>query len=275
MRVSQTSALFTAPLADLGRARQLTPETAASFYGLDWTRDGRVLYGSSDGGNRNIWVATGHGAAVRLTTGEFVKESPVATPDGRYIVYISEQSGYANIWRMNADGSGARQLTFGETANNPSVTPDSRWIVYDAASIGATRLFKVSVDGGTPEELTTASSHFPAVAPDGKAIACRYYPGGTAPTTLSIVGIGGGTPRQNFRVPADAWRWEPAGRALIYVDNVRSRFMRLPVGTGTPTPIGTFSGGRIPAFDLSPDGKRVVFVRVTSKREVVRMAGFR
>ena len=209
MRISQTSALFTAPLADLERARQLTPETAASFYGLDWTHDGRVLYGSSDGGYRNIWVATGHGAAVRLTTGEFVKQNPVATPDGRYIVYLSEQGGYANIWRMNADGSGARQLTFGETANNPSVTPDSRWVVYDAASVGATRLFKVSVDGGTPDELTSVSSHYPAVSPDGKVIAFWYNPGGTAASTLSIVGIGGYAapqlPRAGRRLAVGAW----------------------------------------------------------------------
>jgi TolB protein len=155
------------------------------------------------------------------------------------------------------------------------VTPDGRWVVYDAASVGVTRLFKVPVDGGTPEELTTATSHYPAVSPDGKAIAFKYFPGGTSPTTLSIVGIEGGTPRQNFRVPADAWRWEPGGRALIYVDNARSCLMRLPLATGTPTPMGTFSGGRIRVFDLSPDGKRVVFVRVTSKREVVKIAGFR
>jgi len=198
----------------------------------------------------------------------------VATPDGRYIIYQSERRGYANIWRMRTDGSDARQLTFGDTATSPSVTPDSRWVVYDAASVGLTRLFKVSVDGGPPEELTTASGHFPAVSPDGKAIAFLHYAGGTAPSTLSIVGIEGGTPR-SLRVPADAWRWEPDGRALIYVDNTRSRFMRLPLDTGTPAPVAVFSGGRIPAFDLSPDGKQVVFVRVTSQRDVVTITGFR
>lgn len=275
VRARETSALFVAPLASPSAARRLTAETAAAFHGLDWTRDGRILYASDAGGRRGIWVANADGSnPVRLTRDEFVNENPVETHDGRYIVYQSERRGYANIWRMLADGSDPRQLTFGDTATSPSVTPDGRWVVYDATSVGVTRLFRVSIEGGTPEEVTAASGHYPAVSPDGKAIAFLSYAGGTEPSTLAIVGTEGGTLRR-FRVPADAWRWEPDGRALIYIDNTRSRFMRLAPDTGTPTPIATFSDGLIPVFDLSPDGKRVVFVRVTSQRDVVTITGFR
>jgi hypothetical protein len=40
-------------------------------------------------------------------------------------------------------------------------------------------------------------------------------------------------------------------------------------------PISPFGSGRISAFDISPDGKRVVFVRVTSESHVVKIGGFR
>lgn len=284
VQVTTMEALSVGPVADLSQVHRLTPEdhstpeTAVRFYGVSWTPDGRILFGSNAGGHRSIWVANADGSGqTRLTRDEFVNENPVATSDGRYVVYQSEQSGYANIWRMNHDGSDARQLTFGVSATSPSVTPDSRWVVYDASSVATARLFKVSIDGGTPQELTTATSHFPVVSPDGRSIAFLYYAGGTAPTTLSIVGIDGGTPRLNFPVPVEKCRWERDGRALICVDKRpgRASFMRLPLDTGVPTPIAASNGGRVSAFDISRDGRRVVFVRVTSESRVVRMGGFR
>jgi Tol biopolymer transport system component len=112
---------------------------------------------------------------------------------------------------MNRDGSDARQLTFGVSATSPSVRPDSRWVVYDASNVATARLFKVSIDGVTPQELTTATSHFPVVSPDGRSIAFLYYAGGTAPTTLSIVGIERGHASHEFpcagrKVPVGARR---------------------------------------------------------------------
>ena len=275
---SATGALFVASLGDPRNGRRLTPDTPVRFTAVGWTPDGRVLYGSNAGGHRSIWVMNADGSGpTRLSRDEFVNDNPVATPDGRYIIYQSEQRGYSNIWRMDADGSNPRQLTFGNSANNPSVTSDSRWVVYDAATVATAHLFKVSVEGGDPQELTTSTSHFPVVSPDGKSIAFSYYPGGSAPTTLSIVGIGGGIPRASFRVPSEVSRWQRDGRALIYVDNRpgQASFRRLPLETGIPTTISPFGSGQISAFDLSPDGKHVVFVRVTSESHVVKIGGFR
>ena len=278
MKSSATAALFVAPAADLKSARRVTSEADVTFNGVGWTPDGKILYGSSAGGHRSIWVMRADGSVLaRLTNDEFVNDNPVATPDGRYVIYQSERAGYANIWRMNADGSDQKQLTFGHTALNPSVTPDSRWIVYVAASVTTARLWKVSVDGGNPEELTASTSYSPVVSPDGKSIAFSYVAGGAAPSTLSIVSIGGGNPYRSFRIGAGCWRWEPGGAALFYVDGIpgRSSFMRLPFDTGVPTPIAALGAGYIPAFDLSRDGKRVVFIRITSDAHVVMIRNFR
>ena len=94
--------------------------------------------------------------------------------------------------------------------------------------------------------------------------------------TTSIVGIEGGTPRQSFSLPSECWRWEPDGRALIYVPKRGgSNFTRLPLDGGRPTGLSTFTSGTIPAFDLSRDGKRVVFVRSMSARDAVLIRGLR
>lgn len=115
------------------------------------------------------------------------------------------------------------------------------------------------------------------VSPDGRSIAFLYYAGGTAPNTLSVVGINGGTPRLNYPVPTEKCRWERDGRALIYVDKRpgHASIVRLPLDTGVPAPIAASNVGRVSAFDISRDGKRVVFVRVTSESQVVTIGGFR
>jgi Tol biopolymer transport system component len=277
IRTNTTAALYEAPVSDLAHPRRLMDEGRVVFRGVAWTPDGRILFGSDAGGHRNIWVMNPDGSSARrLTDDQSVNDFPVATPDGRYIVYQSEAGGNSHIWRMNADGSDRRQLTFGNTADNPSVTPDSRWVVYAGNSVAGARLWKVAIDGGDPQALTTGESHFPVVSPDGRSIAFSYFLGGSSPVTTSIVGIEGGTPRQNFSLPSERWRWEPDGRALIYVPNREgSNFTRLPLDGGPPTVISTFTSGTIPMFDLSRDGKRVVFVRSMSARDAVLIRGFR
>jgi Tol biopolymer transport system component len=278
VQTNTAEALFVAPAADLTSPRRLTPDAAMRYYGVAWTPDGRILYGSDAGGQRNIWVMNADGSEPRrLTDDSFVNQDPVATPDGRYIVYRSEREGFGNIWRIDAGGGNPRQLTQRGSANNPSVTPDSRSIVYDVAAVTGARLRNVSIDGGDPEELTTTTSHYPVVSPDGKLIAFWNQPATAASTTLSIVPIGGGAPLLDFRVPAERWRWQRDGRALIYVDSAPgySNFMRLPLNTGKPTATSAFTANRIPAFDLSRDGKRILFVGAAQQSDVVMIRGFR
>jgi serine/threonine protein kinase/Tol biopolymer transport system component len=277
VQTNTTAALYEAPVSDLAHPRRLMDEGHVVFRGVAWAPDGRILFGSDAGGRRNIWVMNADGSSARrLTDDQSVNDFPVATPDGRYVVYQSEEDGNSHIWRMNADGTDRRQLTFGNTADNPSVTPDSRWIVYAGNSVAGARLWKVPIDGGDPQALTTGESHFPVVSPDGRSIAFSYYLGGSSPVTTSIVGIEGGAPRQSVSLPSECWRWEPDGRALIYVPNRGgSNFTRLPLDGGPQTRLSDFTSGSIPAFDLSPDGKRVVFVRSTSASDVVLIRRFR
>lgn len=279
-----TANLFVAPFEKLENARQLTFVEGVSFYGLSWTPDKRIVYGSNLGGKRDVWIINADGSGQRqLTNDNFSNYDPDVTPDGRYIVYVSNRTGQHNIWRMNLDGSNPVQITGGNEGVGelaPAVTPDSKWIVFD--SIGET-LWKIPVEGGKPLKLTEPQSHFANVSPDGKSIAFIFWGDVNSPTTFSVVPITGGTPSRNFNITTPGFRWQQQfrwatdSRALIYVDSTPgySNLIRLPLDNGKRTPITDFKSERIFGFDISLDGKQVVFARGTTTSDALMLDNLR
>ena len=99
---------------------------------------------------------------------------PVASADGRYIVFMSDRAGLQNIWRMDIDGNNPKELTVGGSEWLPDGSPDSKWVIY-RSGFGKHTLWKVSIDGGEPVQLNDNASSRPAISPDGKWIACAYF----------------------------------------------------------------------------------------------------
>ena len=72
-------------------------------------------------GNADIWEMGADGSGqVQLTAGAGRNYAPVASPDGRYVLFHSNRSGAWQIWRMNRDGSNPRQATHSHTATHCS-----------------------------------------------------------------------------------------------------------------------------------------------------------
>ena len=271
--------IFVAPVTHLMNASQVTSVAGVSFYGLGWTPEGRIVYGSNAGGHRDIWIMGSDGSRPQqLTNDTFVNHDPVPTPDGRFIVYASERTRRPNIWRMNIDGGNPVQITNGKGEFNPSVTQDSRWVVYASTKNDSSHLWKVSIDGGEPQELTQKSSHFPAVSPDGKYIAFQYWPDQIdSPSTLSVVPISGGTPIRSFGPKREFWRWSVDSRSLVYVDSTPgfSNLMSVSLENDSPKPLTNFKTDRIFAFAFSHDGRQIAFLRGSINSDVVMISRFR
>src|SRR5437660_1376730 len=103
----------------------------------------------------SVWVAPAAGGeARRFTTGPANADSPVWSPDGRWLAFVSEREGEASgkdqkeqkkqekskgqIWVMPTDGGEARQLTFMEHgAGAPVWSPDSKSMLF-SAQVGST-----------------------------------------------------------------------------------------------------------------------------------------
>ena len=259
---SQTLAnIWIAPQGDSSRATQLT-SGAGRYFDLSWTPDGKILYASDASGSADIWEMQADGKGQKqLTVNTGRNYAPVASSDGRYVVFHSNRAGGTwNIWRMDRDGSNPKQLTFDKSESNfPQISPDGQWVVYGHAQ----QAWKLPIDGGTPVQLTDKASLRPVISPDGELVACWQSDERPKPTwRIALVPFAGGPALRFFDVPqaAVSWdttvRWTPDGRALTYRSpDGFTNIWKLPLEAGKPVQLTDFKSEQIFEFAWSRDGQ--------------------
>lgn len=236
-------------------------------FGLDWMQDGRLLYGAHASGNLDIWSATADGKQQRqLTRDNQTDIMPVATPDGRYIVFTSERAGNGHIWRMDADGGNPKQLTGGLADVFPSLSPDGRWVVYASSTTGRSALWKVSIDGGNAIQLSQKVMTRPVVSPDGKWIACFYQDEKDNRVKIALLPFDGGEPLvlEHMALPEfSLLRWLPDGKSLTYIlsQNGALNLWSKPIDGGETRRLTNFTSDQIFRFAWSRDGKSLACER--------------
>ncbi|MCI0662673.1 MAG: winged helix-turn-helix domain-containing protein [Acidobacteria bacterium] len=284
---TRISRLWVAPNGDTSRAHLIRSgygDNYSEYFGLSWTPQGRLIYGSHASGSADIWVMDADGSNQKQLTYDTRREvSPVITSDGRYIVFVSirsRQSSY--LRRMDADGNNPIQLTRGKIDDNPSLSPDGRWVVYSSYDdSGKQTLWNVSIDGGEPKQLTHHTTLFPSVSPDGKLIACEIRDEKINRMFAAIFPFEGGEPIKVFdQMPAPAWgllRWTPDGRALTYIvtkDGVSNIWLQ-PVDGGRPKQLTHFNEDQIFRLAWSHDGKNLAYDRGVTIKNIIHLSDFR
>ena len=273
------SNIWVAPNAAADRARQITTGSSR-YYSLSWTPDGRILYASNSGGNLDVYISAADGSDQKqLTINANSNFGPVASSDGRYVVFISNRAGAGyNIWRMDMDGSNLRQLTRGGMESGPQYTPDGRWVVYTSWEAGKPTIWKISIDGGEPIQLTNKYSMAPVVSPDGKQFACSYWDEQyDTKFSIAIIPIEGGVPVKAFDLPAMNVRWSSDGRALTYIDtrDNASNIWSQPLAGGPVRQLTNWKSDRIFNFAWSRDGKQLALSRGFITNDVVLISDAR
>jgi eukaryotic-like serine/threonine-protein kinase len=282
------SNVWTAPNADdADAARMITFEKDKNegVLGVEWTRDGKIVYTAKSGGTEDIWIVNQDGGDKRqLTFNARSNLYPVVSPDNRQIAFVSDRLGGYNIWKMNLDGGSPKQLTDGAgTASFPDWSPDGKWIIYQFSDDkNKTSVWKISSDGGAPVRLTDAVSGRPIVSPDGEFFACKYADAAANNALkLAIVPFSGGQPAKLLDLPAviqsPSLRWTSDGKALIYIDS-RERVYNLwsqTLDNNPPKQLTKFKSEQIFRFDLAADGKGLALARGSEGSDVVMINDFR
>jgi TolB protein len=254
-------------------------ENYSEFLGIDWTPDGRIVYGSNASGNADIWIMDRDGTNQKqLTTNTDKDMTPVVSPDGRYIIYVNFQGRTPHVFRMELDGSNPKQLTEGAGEIQPVISPDGQWVAYSAYDGTSQRIYKVPIDGGTPVQLTEAYHVRAEYSPDGKWLACMVLLPESGGRKIVVLPANGGAAVKTFeQIPLQRWsylRWlaDSSALTLAGTQNGVSNIYKLPLEGGALSPITNFKSDWIFRYAWSKDGKMLAVERGLPINDVIMIS---
>jgi Tol biopolymer transport system component len=275
-----TSSLWRVPLLDhpaqdrdvqaypLPTVRALAPRFAGtSLFYLSTRGMADGLWRIQDGQTSEVWK----GADGRLS------EPAAVSPDGSRTAIIVRRDGTRRLIVVSADGRGSQalapaldiQVTAGQSAADWS--PDGKWIVTAGRDAKGNGLFKIPSEGGVPVRLLTGQAGNPVWSPDGNLI---VYSGKFFTGQAELLGIRpDGTP-VDLRLPRarpGGYRFLPNGTGLVYLQFIPSLdFWLIDFATSTPRQLTHLGNqGSLGTFDITPDGKAIVFDRSRENSDIV------
>ena len=274
-----SSNLWTVPITD-----EVVKEGAVSRFSLPAVRAAaprfgpdRVLFLSSKGGADGLWSFK-DGAATELWRGSegAVAAAPAISPDGARICFVVRHEERGHLYVMAADGTGSRRIADSLDARDaPSWSPDGKWIVVAASEVKEQPLFKVPLDGGAPVRLVGGLNTTPVWSPDGKFIVYseRGFRGTSRLKAITSEGQPFALPEILIDMAGDRYRFLPGGKALVLIQGEWRGdfdFWRLDIATGSLRRLTNLRPGfDTKGFDVSPDGKQILFDRYRENSDVV------
>ena len=270
--------LWTVPILDrLAEERDVkpfplpTPRALAPRFG-----DGSLFYLSSRGGDDGLWSYR-EGQAVEVWKGSegALQSPPAVSPNGRRVAITLRRNGKLRLHVLGADGTQLRPLAADvDVRGTASWSPDGQWIVTAGADSAGPGLFKISPDGIPSVRLTSGEALDPVWSPDGSLI---VYGGTQVYTFMPLLGIRpDGTrvdlPAIKVRREGERARFLPDGKGLVYMQGETSmqNFWLLDLRSMKSRPLTSLNNPAIMlTFDITPDGKHVVFDRLHENSYIV------
>ena len=235
-----------------------------------------LLYVSSRSNAESIWKLTG-GSAAELwnVTGGRVIGRPSITRDGKRIAFTAEEGGRTRLHVMNADGSGARTLAESlHPRGAPAWSPDGTSIAVAAGTEDAPRLARVSFADGLVTTVLADFASDPVWSQDGETVVFSGREVGTTfpIRTVSLDGQLQSLPDIKLSRGVRRIAFLPGENALVVLrgDMIHKNFWAIDLSTGAERRLTNFGPDfMIGDFDVSPDGREIVFDREQDDSDVV------
>ena len=236
---------------------------------------------STRGIGDGLWrVENGQRFEVRKGADSVLTEPAAVSPDGSRVAVVVRQEGKRRLAVMSADGTNSRTLApsieiqgvVGQSAADWS--PDGTRIVAGGRDAQGPGLFMIPVDGGTPARLVEADAFNPVWSPKRDLIVYAADFGGAGGQNL-LRGVrpdGTAVPMPEIAVRnGGAHRFLPSGLGLVYVPRIETKdFWLLDLATNTSRQLTHLSDrGYLNTFDITPDGKFLVFDRSRQNSDVI------
>ena len=277
-----TATLWRVPLLDRqAEDRDVQPFALPSVRALSPRFGGTSLfYLSSQGAGDGLWRFQGGTTfEVWKSAHDSLSEPPAVSPDGARVAIIVRQERKLRLSVMSADGTNVRTLA-------PSIdihgsggqgsadwSPDGRWIVAAGTDAQGAGLFKIPLeDGRASVRLVSGEVANPVWSPDGNVI---VYGGAVVGGQVTLLGVRpDGTPVELPEVRArlgGGHRFLRDGTGLVYLPRPQSLdFWLLDLATKKTRALTRLGDhGVLHTFDITPDGKSVVFDRSRENSDIV------
>ena len=254
------------PFADLPTTRALAPRFGgSSLFFLSSRGSGDGLWRYREGKVSEIW----RGSETALL------EPAAVSPDGQSVALLLRRGGGWRVNILSADGAELRVLSEDVDARGAAAwSPDGQWIVTGGSADGVPGLFKIPINGGSPERLADGEALNPVWSPDGSQI---IYAGPQVNVVSALVAIR--LDGEKVELPeievfraGERMRFLPDGSGLVYMRGKGNRqdFWLLDLATMKSRRLTQLaSTDTMRTFDITPDGKHIVFDRLTEDSDIV------
>jgi Tol biopolymer transport system component len=235
-----------------------------------------LFYLSSRDGADGVWSYR-DGKALEIWKGsEGALQTPAAvSADGSGVAFALRRDGKQQMHLMAADGTQVRPLSSEvDVRGTASWSPDGKWIVVAGSDRDGLGIFKLPVDGGSPIRIATGPYLDPVWSPHGDLI---VYSGPQVFTLAPLLAVHpDGTPAKlpeiNVQREGERARFLPDGTGLVYMLGntlAEQDFWLLDFGTMRSRRLTRLSSSAVMrTFDITPDGSRIVFDRLTEDSDV-------
>ena len=151
---------------------------------------------------------------------------------------------------------------------------DERWIVTGGSAGGVQGLYKIPVDGGAPERIVDGEALYPVWSPDGNLIVYAGAQVNVVSPLLAVRPDGDPVELPEIEVfrASERMRFLPDASGLVYMrgQGPAQDFWLLDLATMKSRQLTRLdSSATMRTFDITPDGRRIVFDRLSWDSDVV------
>jgi Tol biopolymer transport system component len=275
---NQSASLWTVPILDRpAEDGDVKPMALPTVRALAPRLAGRSLfYLSSQGTGDGLWrFEDGKAIEILKGSGEALFEPPAVSADGRQLAVILRRDGKRRLRVLSADGGDLQSLAEPIDMNGSVCwSPDGKWIIAGGIDDRGPGLFKIPLDHGAPVRLIAGTARDPVWSSSGDLI---VYTGANVSVDAPLLAIrADGTkvelPTIRLRVGGQRYRFIPNGLALVYAQGPfpAQDFWLLDLATKKSRQLSHFSNSAATeSFDVTADGKQIVFDRVRENSDIV------
>jgi len=237
----------------------------ANLFYLSSRGMGDGLWRYRDGKVQEVW----NGAEGALL------EPAAVSFDGHRVSFVLRRKGRLRLQVETEDGTEPQLLAEDlDVQGAPCWSPDGKWIATGGRNADGDGLFKVPVEGGRVQRIASGLALNPVWSPDGDVIAyAGPNVGQRAP--LSAVHPDGtrvDVPEIWLHRDGERIRFLPAGKKLVYMQGQRESqdFWLLDFATQKSRQLTRLNNtSTMRTFDITPDGKQIVFDRLRDNSDLV------